>query len=89
MGAMPNLLACAAAHFRPSRSDDRRGRNDSIQRLDDISFQVNEVFESGRNPYQITARPRPDQRARVTQANRDRAQLERVEKRTYGFAARR
>jgi hypothetical protein len=36
-----------SAHFHSGRSDGRRGWNDGIQRPDDISFKVNEVFESG------------------------------------------
>jgi hypothetical protein len=70
-----------------SGSDDCRGWNDGIQRPDDINFQITEVFQSGRNPYQIPAWPRPNQGARVAQANRNRAQLERVEKRPCGIAA--
>src|SRR5918993_5816218 len=73
--------------FHTNRSDDRCGWNDGIERLDGISFKIEEVFKSGRNPYQITARPGPDERTRVTQADRDRAELERVEKRANRFTA--
>src|SRR3954471_10084451 len=89
MSAMPNLLSMPQPTDCPSRSDGGRGWNDTVQRSDDISFQINEIFEPGRNSYQVTAVPGPDQRTRVTQAHRDRAQLEGVEKRAKGIAARR
>src|SRR3954468_19077091 len=89
MSAMPNLLSMLQPIDRPRRSDDGRGWNDIVQRPDDISFQIYEIFEPGRNTYQVTAVPGPDQRTRVTQAHCDRAQLEGVEKRAKGTAARR
>src|SRR6476619_6047158 len=89
MNAMPSLLSMLQPIDRPRTSDGGRGWNDAVQRPEDISFQVNEIFEPGRNSYKVSAVPGPDQRTRVTQAHRDRAQLKGIEKRAKGIAARR
>ena len=63
---MPNLLPEPQPIAVASRSDDCRGWNDGIQRPDDISFQITEVLEPGRNAYQDsrTAKARPEYSSR-------------------------
>src|SRR5215204_1921470 len=55
----------AATAYHPGRSDAGRNWNDPIQRRDDISFKITEIFQPGRNPDEIAAWPGPDKGACV------------------------